>query len=486
MTNPSDIPTHTHHIQEINQRDNATFDVLSATNGQVIAKVGVSSTEHAEFALSQCDALFKNRDRWLSLEARVGILERMVGIMETRREELAKTIALEGGKPLSDANVEADRAIQGVRKSIEALSSEAGYVVPMGMYANSAKRMAFTQKEPIGVVLAISAFNHPLNLIVHQVGAAIAAGCPCIVKPAANTPLSCIAFYDIAIEAGLPNAWLHVVTAENHDVASLLVKDKRIGFLTFIGSARVGWMIKNQVHDGVRCALEHGGVAPVIVTNNANLTEASASITKGGYYHAGQVCVSTQRVFVDSQVAEAFIEQLTAHVKALTTGDASDPDTDVGPLIRPSEVNRVEEWVNEAIDAGAIVSTGGKRINDHFFEPTLLINPPAHVKVSTHEVFGPVVCIYTYNTIDQAIAQANSLDVAFQAAVFSNDINECLHCYRHLAASAVMVNDHSAFREDNMPFQGLRSSGLSTGGIKHTIEEMQIDKLMVIKSDSLL
>lgn len=265
MDNTS-VPVHSQHTKAFTDKVLPTFDVHNASTGEVCAKVAASPAEHAEFALSQTEAVYQHRARWLSLDKRIEILEKLVNLMEKRQPELAATIALEGGKPLKDAIVEADRATQGIKKCIETLSSEAGYVVPMGMYANSRQRMAFTQKEPIGVVLAISAFNHPLNLIVHQVGAAIASGCPCIVKPAGDTPLSCLSFCGMLLEAGLPQQYLHVIATNDIQVASLLVKDPRIALLTFIGSAKVGWMLKNQVADGVRCTLEHGGVAPVIVS----------------------------------------------------------------------------------------------------------------------------------------------------------------------------------------------------------------------------
>lgn len=461
------------------------IDVISPSTGEVVAQVATSHQEHIEYALSTAKKQYDDRENWLSLSQRITILEKLAEIMASRADELAKTIAMEGGKPLADAQVEAARAINGIKKCIESISSDAGKVIPMGMTTSSSQRVAFTQKEPIGVVLAISAFNHPLNLVVHQVGAAISAGCPCIVKPSQNTPLSCLNFYEMFLEAGLPSDFLQVIIPRTTELSSLAVRSHDIQFLSFIGSARVGWMLRQQVQAGVRCALEHGGVAPGIVTANADIDATVTSIAKGGYYHAGQVCVSMQRVFVEKSIAAEVSEKLLKVVSELVVGNAADIKTEVGPLIVPNEVNRVESWVDEAVAEGATLLCGGKRIDDNFYAPTLLLNPAQTSKVSQMEIFGPVVCLYTYDNIDSAIAQANSLDVAFQASVFSENINECMYVYKRIQASAVMINDHSAFREDGMPFAGLKHSGLAVGGIHDTIHDMQIEKLMVIKSDNL-
>ena len=334
----------------------------------------------------------------------------------------------------------------------------------------------------LGLVVAVSAFNHPLNLIVHQVGAAVAAGCPVIVKPADDTPLSCLRFVALLREAGLPDAWAQVAIPESLELATRLVTDKRVAFFSFIGSARVGWMLRSQLAPGTRCALEHGGVAPAFVDQTADLDKAVPAILKGGFYHAGQVCVSVQRVFVHASLRAEFVERLTAGALGLKTGAPESADTEVGPLIRPAEVERVDSWVQEAIDGGAEVLCGAHRLDNNCYAPTVLLNPPTDVSVSTKEIFGPVVCVYEYTDIDAAIAQANALDVAFQAAVFAQDIDRAMYVYRHVDASAVMVNDHTAFRQDGMPFAGLRESGLGVGGIGHTIDDMQIEKLLVLKS----
>ena len=248
----------------------------------------------------------------------------------------------------------------------------------------------------------------------------------------------------------------------------------------------MGWYLRSQLAQGTRCSLEHGGVAPVIVAKDADLAIAIPALVKGGFYHAGQVCVSVQRIFADCNIVDALTSELVKQASALVVGDPTLANTEVGPLIRPQEVDRVDSWVQEAIQAGAKLMCGGKRISAFCYEPTVLLNPPQTAKVSQEEVFGPVVCVYAYEDIDEAIRLANDLPVAFQAAVFTQNIDTALHVYEYMQASAVMVNDHTAFRVDGMPFAGLKHSGLGVGGIPYTMHDMQIEKMLVIKSKAIM
>ncbi|MCZ6673857.1 MAG: aldehyde dehydrogenase family protein [Verrucomicrobia bacterium] len=415
---------------------------------------------------------------------RVEILEKAAALLDERKDSFAMTIAKEGGKPLKDAEVEAARAVQGIRNAVEVLHSEDGKTVPMGLNPASSQRLAFTIREPIGVVVAISAFNHPLNLIIHQVVPAVAVGCPVIIKPAAMTPLSCIHFVDLLYECGLPEEWCQILLLSNED-SEILVTDSRVAFFSFIGSSQVGWYLRSKLAPGTRCALEHGGAAPVIVEPDANLDSMIPSLVKGGYYHAGQVCVSVQRVFAHTSIVDELEQQLKEHIETLVSGDPSLPETDVGPLILPREADRVEEWVNEAKSMGTRVILGGNRISETCFEPTLLRNAPANTRVSQMEIFGPVVSLTSYSEMNEAIEQANALPVAFQASVFTQDIDRAMRAAKKLSASAVMINDHTAFRVDWMPFAGRKTSGLGIGGIPFTMEDLTQEKMIVIKSPAL-
>jgi acyl-CoA reductase-like NAD-dependent aldehyde dehydrogenase len=407
-------------------------------------------------------------------------LEKVADLMKERVEELTQTAAREGGKPYKDSKVEVHRAINGIQIANEEISQLKGEQIPMGLTEASANRLAFTMREPIGVVLSISAFNHPLNLIVHQTITAFAAGCPVIIKPAANTPLSCLAFMDILKEAGLPEGWIQCVVCDN-EVAELMVTDKRVNYLSFIGSANVGWYLKTKVARGTRVALEHGGVAPVIVEKDADLDEMLPLLAKGGFYHAGQVCVSVQRVFVHEDIAEEVAKRLAELAGKLKVGDPMDEATEVGPLISIDEVDRVEEWVREAEENRGKILCGGKKLSDTCYAPTVVFNPPQEVQLSREEVFGPVVCVYPYSDREEAIRLANDMEYHFQAAVFTKNIDTAFDCVDKLNATAVMVNDHTAFRVDWMPFGGRDASGEGMGGIPYSMHEMTRLKMMVFK-----
>jgi acyl-CoA reductase-like NAD-dependent aldehyde dehydrogenase len=456
--------------------------VVAPFDRQPIASVATADAATIEHALATAHALYRNRDAWLPLGKRIEILEGAASLMKARAEYLAVEAAREGGKPLPDSKVEVARAIDSVRIAVEHLRTQQGEVIPMNVGASSASRFAFTQVEPIGVVVAVSAFNHPLNLIAHQVGPAVAAGCPVLVKPAKATPLSCLRFVDILREAGLPDEWCLPLLPENNELSTKMVTDPRVAFFSFIGSAKVGWKLRSQLAPGTRCALEHGGVAPVIVAGDADLKVAVPAIAKGGFYHAGQVCVSVQRVYVERSKAESFARALAEAAAKLKVGDPTLASTEVGPMIEPAEVERVGEWIEEAVAKGAKVLCGRQKLSDTCYAPTVLLDPPDDVRVSTQEVFGPLVCVYGYDHIDEAIARANSLPVSFQAAVFTQSIDTALRCYQRLDASAVMVNDHTAFRVDWMPFAGLRVSGHGVGGVPYTLHDMQVRKMMVMKS----
>lgn len=457
------------------------LQVVAPYDGAELADVATADRDHVDTALGVADGVYRARG-WLKIHERVELLDRLAALMGDRAEALAVGAAAEGGKPLIDSRVEVARAIDGVRLCSETLRAEQGHVIPLGGTAAGAGRIAFTQRVPIGVVVAVSAFNHPLNLIVHQVAAAVAAGCPVIVKPANDTPLSCLRFVQMLHEAGLPPEWAQVLVTEDNAVAEALVTDARVAFFSFIGSAKVGWMLRSKLAPGTRCALEHGGAAPLLLAADADLAKAVPAITKGGFYHAGQVCVSVQRVFATAAQAEDVAGRIASLASQLSIGDPTDEMTEVGPLIRHAEVTRVHEWVQEATAGGGRLLNGGDALGESCYQCSVVLNPPADCRLSTQEIFGPVVAVYGYDKFEDAIEQANALPVAFQAAVFTNDLSLAMTAYEGLDASAVMVNDHTAFRVDAMPFAGLRQSGLGVGGIPYTMHDMSVEKMLVIKN----
>jgi acyl-CoA reductase-like NAD-dependent aldehyde dehydrogenase len=457
------------------------IEVVQAFDRQPFAELPADDAGALEKKLATAQRLFKDRSSWLKPYERIAVLQKLATMMEERREHFGKQIAREGGKPLTDALIETDRAIDGVRNAAEILRTRAGREIPMGVTKASDNRRAWTIEEPIGVVAAVSAFNHPLNLIVHQVAPAIAAGCPVIVKPATTTPLNCFELVKLANEAGMPEGWVQTFLPEQVGLAEAFATDPRVAFLSFIGSARVGWHLRSKLAPGTRCALEHGGVAPVIVDKTADIEKLIEPLVKGGYYHAGQVCVSVQRIYVHQDVLDEFLERFGKRVTALRVGDPIKAETEVGPLIVPVETKRVESWIEEAVAAGA-KQIGGGRLSETTLKPSVLVNPPKDAKVSTLEVFGPLTCVYPFSTLDEAISEANSLPVAFQSSIFTRDLATALTAAERLDASAVMVNDHTAFRVDWMPFAGRHVSGYGIGGIPYTVREMTAEKMIVFKT----
>lgn len=464
------------------KQESHSLDVVSPFDGTLIDTVSMHGATDAEEMIDRSVAFFKNRDGWLEHYERIAILEELSELVRSESSDFTRLIASEGGKPLMDAKVEVDRAIDGIKLAAKEVSHiMRGEEIPMGFTASSTGRIAFTTYEPLGVVIAVSAFNHPLNLIVHQVIPAIAVGCPVIIKPALTTPLNCLRLCELLAKAGLPDGWCQPIICDN-DIAETLVTSNKINFFTFIGSAKVGWWLRSKLAPGVRCALEHGGAAPVIVDGTVNLDEVVPSLLKGAFYHAGQVCVSVQRVFAPESISHELAQKISAGAEKLVVGDPLNEDTEVGPLIQKKEIDRVDSWVREAIDAGAELCTGGRKLSKTTYAPTVLYNPPDDSKVSTSEIFGPVVSVYSYTDRNDAITRANSLDVAFQAAVYSNDLNTVMDIAKRLDATAVIVNDHTAFRVDWMPFAGRRTSGYGTGGIGYTMHDMIQAKLIVIRT----
>ncbi len=455
--------------------------VNSPYDGHLITEIDLHDADQVESALETAYQLAKDYDKTLPAHQRIEILEKTADLVQAKAEEFAHQAAEEGGKPLVDSRIELARAVQGIREAAQSVNQLTGHEIPMNLTASSMNRMALTIREPIGVVAAISAFNHPFNLIVHQVIPAVAVGCPVIVKPARATPLSCLSLVQCLYEAGLPKEWCQVIVCES-SLAEKMVTDPRVAFFTFIGSGAVGWKLRSKLAPGTRCALEHGGAAPVIVDHDADLEDALPLLAKGGFYHAGQVCVSVQKVFVHESIVDKFSEGLVKLAEKLVVGDPTDEKTEVGPLIQEKEVDRVDQWVKEAQNEGAKILTGGKKNGTTCYAPTVILNPSDKANVSAYEIFGPVVNIYSFKDRLEAIDRANLTPFSFQAAVITRNVDTALDTAKRLNAATVMINDHTAFRVDWMPFGGRKASGLGVGGILPTMMEMTEEKMLLFRS----
>ena len=455
--------------------------VNSPYDGHLIAEVDMNDASQAENVLETAYRLAKDLDKALPAYKRIEILEKTADLVEARSEEFACQAAEEGGKPLADSRIEIARGVEGIREAVKCISQLTGHEIPMNLTPSSMNRMALTIREPIGVVMAVSAFNHPFNLIVHQVIPAVAVGCPVIVKPAGSTPLSCLSLVKCLYESGLPEEWCQALICENN-IAEKILTDSRVSFFTFIGSGAVGWKLHSKLAPGTRCALEHGGAAPVIVDYDADLEDSLPLLAKGGFYHAGQVCVSVQKVYVHESIADEFSRKLVKMAEKLVVGDPLSEKTEVGPLIREKEVERVDQWVQEAKKEGGKILTGGKKIGATCYAPTVILNPSDTARVSTSEIFGPVIVIYPFKDRLEAIERANNSPFSFQAAVITKNIDTALDTAKRINATTVMVNDHTAFRVDWMPFGGRKASGIGMGGMLHSMMEMTEEKMLVIRS----
>ena len=352
----------------------------------------------------------------------------------------------------------------------------------MSLNEASSDKMAYTKKYPVGPVFAISAFNHPLNLIVHQVGPAIASGCPIIIKPALDTPATCYEFINLLIESGLPAGFCQMINTDDHSITEIFIKDDIIAFFSFIGSSKVGWKLKSKLSAGTKCALEHGGIASVIIDKDTNIKEVMPSIIRGAFYHAGQVCVSIQKVIVHEEIVDEFLNLMSQSIKKLKVGDPSKNTTDVGPLIRPGELERIHKLIQKSIKNGAELVCGGKAKSKTTYECTVIKNPKPNDEINKVEIFGPVLCVYEYKGLEDAIEKANHDLYAFQSSIFTNNLDSAMQSFEKLQAKSVFINEQTAFRVDWMPFGGIKHSGEGVGGIDYTFSDLMYDKLLIINS----
>jgi glyceraldehyde-3-phosphate dehydrogenase (NADP+) len=395
-----------------------------------------------------------------------------------RREEVGRQLALEAGKPIRDALTETDRAVMTFQVAAEEARRLGGELVPMDLAPHGTGRFAVTRRFPIGPVAAISPFNFPLNLAAHKVAPAIAAGNPVVLKPATKTPLSAFVLAEALEHAGLPAGALSVLPMPR-PLGDRLVTDDRYKLLTFTGSSAVGWSMKARA-GRKKVILELGGNAGVLVDESADLAFAVERVAAGGFSFAGQSCISVQRVYVSERVFDEFSRQLASRVSALRVGDPLDPATDVGPMIEPSEVARVDAWIREALDADARVLTGGRALSPSIYAPTVLVNVPRSARVCAQEVFAPLVALFPFSDFREALGQVNDSAYGLQAGIFTGRLEAALEGFDALEVGGVIVNDVPTWRIDHMPYGGVKESGTGREGPRYTIEEMTELKILVV------
>jgi acyl-CoA reductase-like NAD-dependent aldehyde dehydrogenase len=453
-----------------------TFEVKSPFDDSVVAEIGVPTEADVEEAAATAAETFKESQH-LPIYARSEALDQVSKRLGETIGENAELIAREGGKPLKWATVEATRAVSTFRWASEVIRHGDDEMMRLDTEASLGSRVGLLRRFPIGPVLGITPFNFPLNLVAHKVAPALGVGAPIVVKPASATPLGSLRLAEFFAETDLPKGMYQVLPVRS-SVADQMARDDRYRKISFTGSADIGWYLKG-LDPKKRVTLELGGNAGVIVHADADLDLAAKRIAFGGYYQAGQSCISVQRVLVQSEVYEDFAARLVKEVESLKVGDPMDPNVDVGPVIQRSEVERIDSWVKEAASQGAEILTGGMA-DGPFFAPTLLSDVTPEMKVCREEVFGPVVTISPYQTFEEALARVNDSKFGLQAGVFTNDINRAFQAHRELEVGGIIINDQSAFRADQMPYGGSKDSGFGREGLRFAMEEMTEPRIMVL------
>jgi acyl-CoA reductase-like NAD-dependent aldehyde dehydrogenase len=452
--------------------------VVSPYDGAEIGRVPACGPDEVDRAVRAAKAALAGGPlpRW----KRADVLDRAARLLAERRDHFAGIIASEAAKPIKTARVEAERAVGTFQFAAAEARTLAGEVIALDAIPSGEGKLGFTMRVPIGVVGAISPFNFPLNLVAHKVAPAIAAGCPVVLKPASQTPFSSIALAELLIDdCGLPAEWLHVVTGGGSTVGNALVDHDDVALITFTGSPDVGWSIRGRA-PRKKVGLELGNNAPVIIEADSDWKAAATKIKTAGFAHAGQSCISTQRVLVHADIADEFLDALVKEVSSLVVGDPMEEATDVSALISEHERDRVKEWIDEATAEGAKVAFGGELDDNGLLGPTILTDVAPQMKVCSQEVFGPVVAVARYDDLDDALRIANDTRYGLQAAIFTNNVADAMRAFRTLDFGGVLVNEVPTWRADQQPYGGVRDSGNTREGPAYSVREMTEVRMVVL------
>ena len=470
------VATHGFYLDGKWVEDGDVVEVRAPYDGSVIARVAQGRREHAEAAIAAAVKAFGTTRRLPAFERQRVLRQISAGIAE-RKEEFCRTLALEAGKPIKAARQEVERAIFTFNVGAEESTRIYGEFLPLDWQEFTAGRWGIVRRFPLGPVAGITPFNFPLNLVAHKVAPAIAAGCSMVLKPAPQTPLCSLLLAECVQQAGWPDGGFNVLPLSNDD-AGLLVTDDRIKLISFTGSVPVGWDIKRRAGKK-KVVLELGGNAAVIVHSDADLSYAADRCVAGGFGYAGQTCISVQRILVEHSVYGKFTDLLVEGVKKLRSGDPLDETTDVGPVIREADAVRTTAWIEEAVRSGARLLCGGGR-KGLVVEPTVLTGTRPDMKVNCQEVFGPVVTVEPYKTFDDALRQVNHSSFGLQAGLFTRDVKLLFQAYEELEVGGLIAGDVPSFRIDQMPYGGVKDSGLGREGLRYASEEMTEPKLLVM------
>ena len=450
-------------------------EVTSPYSGETIGRVAKAGAEQTRRAI---DAAERAMAEPLPAHKRAEVLVRVAGYLGRRHDEVAHTISDEAGKPMKAARVEAARAMSTYTFAAVEARKLAGEVVPMDASQAGEGKLALTLRRPIGVVGAISPFNFPLNLVAHKLAPALAAGCAVVLKPASQTPLSALLLAELETEAGLPPGWLNVLVGPASEIGDVLVEDERVRAITFTGSGTVGWQLAERASKK-RVNLELGNSTPVVVAADADVDAAAQAMAANAFSFAGQSCISVQRIYVERDAYDRFVEAFVPRVEALKVGDPSEEDTDVGPVIDDDASERILAWIDEARAGGARVLTGGDT-DAELIRPTVIADAAPELKVNCEEVFGPVCTVTAVGSVNEAIRLANGTRYGLQAGIFTSDLATALRAAQELDFGGVTVNEAPTFRADQMPYGGVKDSGNTREGPAYAVRELTEERLVVI------
>lgn len=454
------------------------LEVVNKYNQETVAEVARADSELLEQAIQ------KGLEAVPAMQAlkpyqKQRILLDCVAKFTERFDEFTEALIAEGGKPEAAAKAEVKRLIATFQFAADAVTTvPEGEVLPLDATEASAGYRGFSKRVPIGLCGFISPFNFPLNLVAHKIAPAIAAGCPFILKPASYTPIGALMIADVLAETDLPEGAFSILPMSSK-VADVLVTDERIKLLSFTGSDKVGWDMKARAGKK-KVVLELGGNAAVMIEPDADLEKALPRVITGGYSQAGQVCISVQRVLIHKDIYQSVKDKLVALAKEVKSGDPSQADVVIGPMIDKGELERIQQWIDEAVEEGATLLCGGE-VDGLVMNATILENVSHESKLYKDEAFGPVMILEAYDDFDKGIELANDSRFGLQVGVYSSSINKAMQAWDHIEAGGVIINDVPTFRVDNMPYGGVKDSGFGREGVKYAIEDMTEIRLMVIK-----
>jgi len=451
--------------------------ITNKYSGEVYAEVALADSAVIDQAITAAVAAEKPMAELASYERRA-VLEHVLTRVGERQQELAELLCIEAGKPIKDARGEVTRLMDTFRIAMEEATRIGGEVMPLDITARTKGYRGFTKRVPIGACSFISPFNFPLNLAAHKIAPAIAAGCPFVLKPASLTPIGALVLAEILSETNLPNGAFSILPC-TRDAADLMVTDERFKLLSFTGSAEVGWKMKARAGKK-KVTLELGGNAACIVDCDADIETVVQRLVFGAFYQSGQSCISVQRILIHEKIYEAVKEKLVAATKSLVSGDPQNENVFIGPMISESEAKRLKGWIDESIKRGASLLCGGN-LTGTMLEPTLVENAAASDALYAEEAFGPAAVLEKFNDFDDAITKVNSGRYGLQAGIFTRDIAKAMHAWDVLEVGGVVIGDVPSFRVDNMPYGGVKDSGLGREGIRSAIEDMTEVRLMVVK-----